>query len=379
MPRPSSRQVGQTVWRYGSVRIAKIGDIAVDIHLSFALVIAWGAWQGWARYGSASGAAFGVLTVLLLFACILLHEFGHGLQARAFGLAVHRITLLPIGGLAELESSPSYYWHELLIALAGPMVNLGLAILLGSVAYLLQPFSLTSWPDYLLFLAPQSGMTLLRYAFWVNVLLFFSNMIPAFPMDGGRVMRAALAILTSYETGTRLTAWLGRLMAIGLAIWGGRGLLLGGARPNPILFVIALLVWVGAQHEEVYVRRRRALVQLEVESVCRAASDSVAPWDTLTPRLAARLERAGGTLPVVAGGRVVGMADLEDVRRALRSRQRRTVAHIMQTQFPTIQPQETLWVALQEMSTYQLAALPVMHGQVLYGIISLDDIRRSWS
>src|SRR5690606_34462915 len=218
-------QVGCSVWRNGGIRVARIGGIAVDIHLSFALVIAWGAWQGWARYGSVEGAAFGILAVLLLFGCVLLHELGHGLQARALGLAVHRITLLPIGGLAELESSPSYYRHELFIALAGPVVNLGLALLLGVIAYLIQPFSLASWPDYLLFLAPQSGRTLLLYTFWVNALLFFSNMLPAFPMDGGRVMRAALAILTDYETGTRLTAWLGRLVAVGIILWVGHGLL----------------------------------------------------------------------------------------------------------------------------------------------------------
>lgn len=367
------------MWRNGGIRVARIGGIAVDIHLSFALVIAWGAWQGWARYGSVEGAAFGILAVLLLFGCVLLHELGHGLQARALGLAVHRITLLPIGGLAELESSPSYYRHELFIALAGPVVNLGLALLLGVIAYLIQPFSLASWPDYLLFLAPQSGRTLLLYTFWVNALLFFSNMLPAFPMDGGRVMRAALAILTDYETGTRLTAWLGRLVAVGIILWVGHGLLSGSNSPNPVLAIAAPLVWAGAQHEEVYVRRRRALVRLEVGSVYRAATDSVAPWEALTPRLAARLERAGGTLPVVVGGRVVGLASIDDVQRALRSRQQRTVAHIMRTQFPVVKPQETLWVALQEMSTYQLVALPVMHGQEFYGIVSLDDIRRSWS
>lgn len=366
------------MWQQGSIRIGRIGGIAVDIHLSFALVIVWGAWQGWARFGSVRGAAFGVLAVVLLFVSVLLHELGHGLQARAFGLLVRRITLLPIGGLVELETSPSYYWHELVVTLAGPMVNLGLALVVGSIAYLIQPFSLASWPDYLLLLAPAGTMTALLYVFWVNLVLFFFNMLPAFPMDGGRVVRAALAILSNYEVGTRIAAWSGRLMALGLAAFGARGLLVEGVNPNPILVVVALIVWVGAQQEDVYVRRRRALVRVEIEDVYRDSEQGVAPWDPLTQQLANRVTKAGGTLPVVVGERVVGLLTADEARRALRHRQPRTVAHVMQTQFPVVAPQETLWVALQEMSTYQLAALPVMRGQMFCGIISLDDIKRIW-
>lgn len=364
------------MWRQGSIRILRLGSIAVDIHLSFALVIAWGAWQGWVRFGNIAGAGFGILTVILLFVSVLLHELGHGVQARAFGFTVRRITLLPIGGLAELETTPSYHSHELLIALAGPIVNLGLAIATGSIAYLIQPFAPASWADYLLLTVPPSATSALLYTFWVNVVLFVFNMIPAFPMDGGRVLRSALAMLTNYEAGTRLAAWSGRLIAIGLAVLGARGLLFEEAMPNPILVVLALVVWVGAQQEETYVRRRRTLVQVEVEDVYRVSEYAVEPWETVTRRMLKRAEKAGGILPVITGDRIIGLLNVEVAQRALR--QRKTVAHVMQTHFPAVEPRETLWVALQEMSTYQLAALPVMRGHTFCGIISLDDIRHIW-
>ena len=111
------------MWRTGSIRIARISGIAIEVHVTFILVIFWGAWQGWSQYGGLIGALYGVLLMILLFGCILLHELGHGLQAHAFGLAVRRITLLPIGGLAQLESPPAYPLHELTIALAGPLVT----------------------------------------------------------------------------------------------------------------------------------------------------------------------------------------------------------------------------------------------------------------
>lgn len=366
------------MWRYGSIRVARIGDIAIDIHLSFILVLIWGAWQGWAGYGTIAGAGYGVFATLLLFAGVLLHEFGHSLQARAYGLDVRRITLLPIGGFAELTNSPSHYWHELLIALAGPAVNLGIALAAGSIAYSIQPFPLTNWADYLLFSTPPSAISALLYVFWVNVLLFVSNMFPAFPMDGGRVLRAALAILTDYTAGTRLAAWFGRLLAVGLVIIGAQSVTSGlPSATSLVLFVVALMMWVGAQQEQAYVRRRRALLQVEIEDVYRQSKDIVAPWDPVTRRLASRAARAGGVLPVAVDGRVVGLLYATDARQALRRSRSATVAHIMQTRYPVVSPQETLWVALQEMSTYQLAALPVMHGDDFYGIINLDDIRRT--
>src|SRR5688500_11812918 len=121
------------VLQTGTLRVARIGGIAIEIHFTFVFVVLWAAWQGAHPDGSVRGALYGILLIGLLFGCILLHELGHGLFARGFGLKVYRIVLLPIGGIVEIPQSQP--WQELVITLAGPMVNLGLAIVFGAIAY----------------------------------------------------------------------------------------------------------------------------------------------------------------------------------------------------------------------------------------------------
>jgi Zn-dependent protease len=363
------------LWRSGAVRIGRIGGIAVEIHLSFALVIAWGAWQGWVRYGGLNGLAFGTLTVVLLFASVLIHELGHGLQARAFGLVVRHITLLPIGGVAQLETSPSRPGQELLIALAGPTANLGMAVALGSIAYLIRPFSLQEWPGYLLFLMPPGPLAALLYVFAVNLVLFFFNMLPAFPMDGGRIVRGALAMITDYETGTRLAAWVGRIAALACVGYVAAGWFLPQIAFSPLLLLLAVVVYFGARQEELHVRRRRALVRIDAIDVVHRLDRVAAPRDRLAPLLSSF--NSIGVMPVVRDGYVVGLLTRDDARRA--SRRHATVAHAMQIDFPAIKPGETLWVALQEMAAFQLDAIPVIDGRgEFYGMVTLDDVDHAW-
>jgi len=368
------------VWQVGTIRVGKIGGIAVDVHLTFAFVILWGAWQGWFQYGSLVGAGYGILLVLLLFICILLHELGHGLQARAFGIVARRITLLPIGGLAQLDSPPAFPSHELLIALAGPLVNLALALGLGFASYLIQPFTLSSWVGEALrlFAAPPSAAGLTYYLVGANLTLFLFNMIPAFPMDGGRVLRSGLALIVDYELATRLAAWLGRILALGMGVLGLIGWPSASIPPNPLLVLVGLMVFFGARHEETYVRRQRALVRVEVGEVAERGAETLAPWDQLTPRLLAKLFRGERALPVVIEGRVIGLLTYQDVRRLRDRGPFLTVAHAMRTQFPSLRSRDTLWVALQEMHSFQLSALPVIDEGVFQGVISLEDIHHAW-
>lgn len=366
------------MWQAGGIRIARIGGIAVDIHLTFGLVLVWGGWQGWVRYGGVAGVGFGVLSVILLFTSVLVHEFGHGLQARAFGLGVERITLLPIGGLAQLTTGPAYPWQEMVIALAGPMANLGVALLLGSLAYLIQPFPLYGWGAYLELDFPPVLLAPLLYTFWVNVVLFFFNMLPAFPMDGGRVIRASLAVFSNFETGTRIAAWLGYLAALAMAALGAAGWVVPRFKPSLLLLVVALMVYFGARHEERYVRRRRALVELEVRHICRPPEHQAAPWDVLTAGSITRLIRSERTVPVVVAGRVVGVLDCSDIRLGVDGTLPATVAHAMRTDFPVVGQRDTLWVALQAMTESQLSAVPVVEGGQFCGMVSLDDIQHAW-
>lgn len=365
-----------------NIRVARIGGIAVDVHLTFGLVILWGAWQGWEQYGGLFGVVYGTTGILLLFVCVLLHELAHGLQARRLGLVVRRITLLPIGGLAQLESPPSYPLHELLIAIAGPLVNLGLGVVFGLMALFAQPANAGSWMDSLwqsLFFATPTLVGMLFYLTATNLMLFVFNMLPAFPMDGGRVLRAALALVIDYEQATRMASWLGQFIALGLGVLGSIGWVGVNIPPNPALIVLAVIIYAGARHEELYVRRQRALVRVEVGKILYQPPQILGPWDTVTHNLIAQLFKNESALPVVVDNRVVGLLTYQDVEKRLRGPNRSvTVAHVMRTDFPTLRLRDTLWIAHQEMNNEQLAALPVVENGHFRGVISLDDIDQAW-
>ena len=370
------------MWQTGTIRVARIGDIAIDIHVSFGLVILWGAWQGWSQYGGSFGIVYGIFAVTLFFACILIHELAHSLQARALGLVVRRITLLPIGGVAHLETPPSQAWHELVISLVGPFANLGLAVafvILGLTAA--GSLSVIAWADLLRFIAEPGLVGLSFYLALVNLSLFLFNMLPAFPMDGGRALRAALAMAMGFVPATRLAAWIGRLVAIGMVVAGIAGLIRSTSLDIPfdiLLIVVAAVVYLGANNEELFVRRRWALSRVEVGDVLKARPEILAPWDTISQTLVTRLFQHDHILPVVVEDRLVGLLTFSEARRFAHQTNAVTVAHAMRTDFPVLQLRDTVWVALQEMSAVNLAALPVVENNVFLGMVSLDDISHAW-
>jgi len=216
-----------------SLKIATIFGIEVRIHVTFLLFLAWIALTYYQIAGF-SGAVQGVLFILALFGCVLLHEFGHALAAREFGIKTPDITLLPIGGVARLSRIPDKPWQELVVAIAGPVVNVVIAAVLIFVIHgtteILQVDRLEN-----------PRIELLGKLASINVMLVLFNMIPAFPMDGGRVLRSLLAMLMPYALATQIAAWIGQGLAIVFAIFGLRG--------NPFLLFIAFFVFVGAQQE----------------------------------------------------------------------------------------------------------------------------------
>jgi Zn-dependent protease len=365
------------VWLFGGIRVGRIGGIVVEVHPTFALILGWAAWQGWRQYGSLGGVGYSLLSIVLLFACVLLHELGHGLQARALGLSVRGIMLLPTGGLVQLETSPSHPWHEVAVSLAGPMANLGLALILGIIAYATQPFYLQGWSNYLLFRATPGTASLLLYLVWANLLLFFFNMVPAFPMDGGRVIRGALAILLDLETATRLAAGLGYVAALILAAVGVLGWPPGSGASNLLLVLVAVVVYFGARQEVLEVRRRRALVCIEAGDVARAPDAVLSPWDAIAAGPAARL-KGEQVLPVLVDGRLVGLLTAHALRHAAGYKGDLTVAHLMRSDFPHLGPHDALWVALHEMMAAQIDALPVMDEGEFVGLVSLREIKDAW-
>jgi len=225
-----------------SLRLGTLFGIPVNLHWTFLLLLGFVAFSQAFAYGSVSAALGGVVFVSAIFGCVVLHEFGHALAARRYGIATRDVTLLPIGGVARLERMPDDPRQELVVALAGPAVNVVIAGLLG-IWLVLTGFGAASGLSL-------TGGSFVARLLSVNLALVVFNMLPAFPMDGGRVLRALLARRLSYVRATDLAAKIGRGMAVLFAI--------AGLLWNPMLILIALFVWTGAGKEAEMVRRREA-------------------------------------------------------------------------------------------------------------------------
>jgi Zn-dependent protease len=257
-----------------SFRIARVFGIDVRVHATFAFAVAYFAYGFSAPPNGLRGAAFGVLLICALFACLTLHELGHSLVAQRFGVGVSEILLLPIGGVARLTSEPKKPVHELLIALAGPLVNVVIAFLLFAVLVRFSPEAPFAAHD-IGRLAEPTPLGLVRWLFLGNVTLAIFNMLPALPMDGGRVFRALLSLAVGRSRATRIAAGVGQLIALGLVAYG----LVENSPNSSILALIGLFVFVGAAQERAAVRAGDLLSELRAGEVCDPHALVLAPHE----------------------------------------------------------------------------------------------------
>jgi len=226
-------------WSY---TLTKIGNTEVKIHSTFLLFLGFIALM--MLFAGGFAAALGsVLFVSALFLCVLLHEFGHAWAAKRCGIRTPDITLLPIGGVARLERLPRSATQELFIALAGPAVNVAIAAVLILGMGGLPTFSALEMVE-------NPIVMLMAQLAWVNIILVAFNLLPAFPMDGGRVLRALLSLRLPYIRATEIAARCGKIFAVILGLF--------GLFNNPILVFTALFVYFGAKQEAAYTRMRPA-------------------------------------------------------------------------------------------------------------------------
>jgi stage IV sporulation protein FB len=327
-----------------SIPLGRVFGTEIRLHLTFLLLLAWIGFTAAAEGGRAA-AVEGVVFICLIFTCVLLHEFGHSLAARRYGIATPDITLLPIGGVARLERIPEAPAEELVVALAGPAVNVVIAALLFVVLGGLPPIEAAAGLQ-------EPGHGMLARLFWVNVVLAgFNLLIPAFPMDGGRVLRALLSTVMDRRRATDIAATIGQVLAF---VFGFIGLVNGA----PLLVFVALFVWLGAAAESHAVRVR------ELSRGMIAADAMMTRFETLpvTARLDDAVElllRSAQTdFPVVdGGGRLRGILTRSDLILALKQAgPEGAVLVAMQREVPTVPQRMKLEEALTAM---QQAAGPV--------------------
>jgi Zn-dependent protease/CBS domain-containing protein len=360
-----------------SLKLGQVSGIDIRLHVTFIFVIIWAAAQGASGMGGARGALFAAVTILLVFVCVTLHELGHSLVALRTGVRVRDITLLPIGGLARLETLPKEPLHELLIALSGPAVNFALAVGLGLGLVVIGgaggDISLRYLPYMLM--QPGSFLSLLVYLVAANLLLGVFNLIPAFPMDGGRVLRAMLAMWTSYPRATRIAARIGQMVAVALV------LLAFSPFGNYSLIFIALFVFTGASFEDQMVRVRSKLGGLRVRQAMPTRRVSpVAAGDTLDHVMGLRLLDRQRDFPVFREGVLVGILFGDDLLKVVRRDGGYVrVEEAMRSQFPTLSPDEPLLGAQQLLAGSGLSALPVLDRGFFLGLVSLEDIKRAYA
>ncbi len=339
--------------------VGKISGIDLKIHATFVLILAWVGWSHWAKGEGLAGVVAGIVFILALFGCVVLHELGHALAARRYGIGTKDITLLPIGGVARLDRMPEDPREELVVAIAGPTVNVIIAGLL--FLYL----NLTGEWQALSDLNVTDG-SLAERLMVVNVFLVAFNMLPAFPMDGGRVLRALLATRTSYAAATQTAAKIGQGMAF---LFGFVGLLY-----NPFLIFIALFVWIGAGQEAEMVQVKAYLGGVPVSRAMLTHFRTIGTGNTLDDAVQLILSGSQHDFPVVEGEAVVGMLLRADLFAALSSRVSETVDQVMRREFPTLRVEDQLEHAFTKLRECDCATLPVLRDGRLAGLVTAENL-----
>jgi Zn-dependent protease/CBS domain-containing protein len=341
-----------------SFPIARIAGTTVRLHVTFLLFLVWIGGSYW-RLGGREAAFEGVLFMVLLFACVLAHEFGHIIAARRFGVSTPDVTLLPIGGVARLERIPEKPSQELVVALAGPAVNL----VIGLVLFLVLGTTPAGGE-------PQdTDAGLLDRLLTANLFLAVFNLIPAFPMDGGRVLRALLGYRFSYSRATQIAASIGQGIAF---LFGALGLF-----GNPMLLFIAVFVWFGAAAEAHEAQVRQVSSGVLVSDAMVTKFETLSPLSRVEDAVQCLIHTTQHEFPVVDGsGRLRGILTRDGMIQALRDHgPDASVLDAMHRDVPTLHHRQTLERALRLLQGGRVPAVGVTdNADRLIGLVTPENV-----
>lgn len=343
-----------------SWKLTRIAGIDVYVHATFFILIAWIGLSYWQVEGTLAAVISGVGFILALFTCVVLHEFGHALTARRYGIRTRHITLLPIGGVAALEGMPKDPKQEIVVALAGPAVNMVIALGL----WLWLTVSNAPVPADQISL---TGGPFLERLMIINVVLAVFNLLPAFPMDGGRVLRAALAMRMDRIRATQAAAKIGQ----GLALWlGFIGLLY-----NPFLMFIALFVWIGAAAEAGMEQIKSTLSDATVGSAMLTDYKILSPDDPLSRAIELTMAGSQTDFPVLVDDVMVGVLGQAELLKGLQARgEQARVGDWMQREVQSADVDEPVEKVMERLQSCHCRLLAVTKGDWLVGIVNLDNI-----
>ena len=331
-------------WSFG---VGKIAGIRIEIHVTFVLFVGWIALSRGLGVGDVGRALEAVLLLLLVFGCVLLHELGHAMAARRYGIRTRDIILLPFGGVARLERMPERPQEEIVVAIAGPMVNVVLA---GVLFFFVRDHILVNGE-----LNMQGGI--LEVLFFVNVVMLLFNLIPAFPMDGGRVLRALLALRLSYAQATRIASIVGLLNQV------------------PTLIFVALFVFLAAGEERSVVESRAALSGIPVRAAMVTDFAALDASDPLQRAVDHLMSGSQQDFPVLSEGRFIGVLSRKTLVTGLQKNgAEASIGSVIEPYSDHADAQEPLEQALQRMRANGRSVLPVLHHGALVGLITLENV-----
>lgn len=355
---PTRRPANRWSWTIG-----RVAGIDIQVHATFLLLLLWVAFAEYQRAGTSAAAIQGVVFMLAVFGSVVLHEYGHALTAAHFGVRTRAILLLPIGGVSQLEQIPRNPRQELAIAIAGPLVTIGLVIVLYLV---LRVTGTPAQPEQAL---SGTGGSFVARLMWINVVLAVFNLFPAFPLDGGRVLRALIAMRTDYVRATEIAARVGQAFAL---LFGLYGLFVSS---NVLLVLVAFFIWVGAAGEAAAVRVTSAVDGVPVSRVMATDMRALSADEPLAVAAQEVVSGFQHDFPVVSDQKVTGVLTRADLLRALAAgRQRDTVGDVMHWDFASTTPDEMLSVALSRLQQCHCRTLPVLRDGALAGLLTMDRI-----
>ncbi len=350
--------------RSAALPLFRFKGIQVRVHWSFFLFPAWVLANALSEGADLQEGLFRVGLVVAVFGCVVLHEYGHALTALHFGVRTRDITLLPIGGVASLERMPEEPRQELLITLAGPAVNLVLVLLLG-IPYYLYLRTLTLMDPIA---GPPTALGLVSFLIMANTVLFLFNLIPAFPMDGGRILRSLLSMRVDRVKATRIASAIGRGLAVvlmGLALW--QGVLMWG--------LIGLFVFFGAGAEYKQVVMQQALKGLQVRNVLRTACWKLPATATLQQAITELLDGAEQHVLLMADNAPPRLLTRSTLLAAAQELPGTTALHSLATTVPPVlAPASDVRMAYEVLMQGGWPLLPVMEQGVLIGVVEADNL-----
>jgi len=365
--------------RSWSIPVGRLFGIEIRIHLTFVFLLVF-VWSTEAATQDANSALRGLALVGIIFGSVILHELGHALVARGSGIPAKGIILLPIGGITILDEAhaipdPINGWkRDIRIAVAGPLVNLFIAGLSALVLLAAIPgFSLTAGPLL-------HSSALLRSIVWANLLLGLFNLLPAYPMDGGRVLRAFFSRRVDMVRATQRAVRIGHVFSILMIMVGMLLSIHAEQRWNGYwLMMIGFFLFAGAQLEERSAVFQSVLQSVRLEEVMLTDFATLSPADTLEDALEKAVHTLQDDFPVVRGSDMVGVVSKQKILEALRAEGNGYVQAVMNRIFDVAAKQESLASAFRKLSAHNLSIIPVVDEQHLVGIVTLQNLMHSMS